>query len=170
MVSKAFLDENIVKTLSGLMELETIQKNLAQKNLVIKHILKKSRDGKILPGKEITYYYGHMEKTEVVDCFNEIKIQWTFVSDYKDNSDTNIDLNLSNDKQQVELGPDGKISFGSLTEPDLTDMCLDDESKVVKKTEFTETVAVNLIVIEDEFGKKRTKVTIPELPGKFKEF
>lgn len=169
-VSKAFLDENIVKTLSGLMELETIQKNLAQKNLVIKHILKKSRVGKILPGKEITYYYGHMEKIDAVDCFNETKSQWTFISDYKDNSSSsNIDLNVSNDKQQVELGADGKISFGSLTENDLKEISPSNagDSKIVKKAEFSETVPVNLIVIEDEYGKKRTKVTIPQLPGKY---
>lgn len=167
-VSKQFVDENIVKTLSGLMELNSVQKNLAQKNLVIKHILKKSVEGKVVPGKEITYFYGHMEKSEIVDCFNEVKIQWTFISDYQENNPSGIDLNETNDRQQVELGADGKVTFGSLTEPDLNEICSSSEAdrKIKRVSEFTETVPLNLIVIEDEYGKKNTKVTIPQLSGK----
>lgn len=155
-VSKEFLDQNIVKTLSGLMELESVQKNLAQKNLIIKHILKKSVDGKIQPQKEITYFYGHMDRHEVIDHFNEVKTSWTFIPDYKEEPDrtsgNEIDVSASGDPQQVDLekgswSPE-KVSEGQRTR------------------KFSETLPVNLIVIEDEFGKKRTKVTIPQLGGK----
>lgn len=148
-VSKEFMDQNIAKTLSGLMELESVQKNLSQRNLVIKHILRKSQDGKILPNKEVTYYYGHMEWRETLDQFNEMKTVWCFVPDNTDASD-GIDTKSSDDTQQIDL--------------ENSEWNMENTEK--QNGKFTETVPVNLIVTEDEFGKKKTKVTIPQLGGK----
>lgn len=160
-------DEHISKTLGGLMELESVQRNLYRKNLIVKHIVKRCIGGRVVPGpKHIAYYYGHMQKPE--DASNH----WRFVPDGVSDSDasTGIDLQRVDDPQQVEIAGVGcKVTFGSLTEPELTDtVCLghDNDAEGKSAPVYFDTVPINLIVIEDEHGKKRTKVTIPQLGGK----
>ncbi|GLV37067.1 uncharacterized protein CBL_02102 [Carabus blaptoides fortunei] len=168
-VTRAYLDQNIVRTLSGLMELETIERHLAHKNLIVKHVLKKSIEGVVLTGKQVTYYYGYMQRTETIDCYNnEPRPSWTFVSNHLQEEETddgeqqqqsiNLSEDAHHDSQQVNVSvnADGKITF-------IGDGNSDRVSIKQEPCVYDETVTVNLIVTQDEHGRKRTKVIIPQL-------
>lgn len=172
-VTRTYLDQNIVRTLSGLMELQSIERHLSHKNLIVKHVLKKSIEGQVLTGKQVTYYYGYMQRTETIDCYNnEPRPTWTFVSNHLQEEETedgeqqqqqsiNLSEDANHDSQQVNVSvnADGKITF-------IGDSSSGSSERVSIKQEpcvYDETVTVNLIVTQDEHGRKRTKVIIPQL-------
>lgn len=85
------LDYTISKTLTGLMDLETVQKRLIDKDLVVKVINKKITN--IGVKKSVSYLFGTMESDQNNRNYGQMDTSWTFKLDPKKHSDLaqNID-------------------------------------------------------------------------------
>lgn len=123
-----------------------------------------------------------MRKTHSLNDFNGVYEHWTFDQnimlndnagnqndeDEQSNDNSNIDLNINEaDTQQIDLNKDTVTAVSETSdngENENENVLINKfMTKRVSKDVPPETVGVHVIIIEDEHGKKKTKVVIPKL-------
>lgn len=155
-------DEGIHRTLSGLMELDSVGRRLAGRRLFVRHIETLQSQSESVPSRRVAHYRGRMTR-------NRRTGGWMFITDpLSMRNSASIDACEPTDRQQVELDTDG-TTFGSLDEP----ICqissslyeeAEDEPEMPSARSNRRSpppLRLTLAVTQDEHGRKRTKVTMP---------
>ncbi|KAF2897071.1 hypothetical protein ILUMI_09098 [Ignelater luminosus] len=180
LVTRENFDYNIGKTLAGLMDMETVQRSLQNKNLVVKLVEKTYDRNADEFNRTVSYVYGHMELIQC-DIENPDSQQWTFVlhngnsNITKENGDNNGNINENgseeqvsssmNEKQEEEINHDSDIIAASGNEEIRDDDCDADEGRDALEMEdvwapYDETASVTITITVDKNGKKSTRVNL----------
>ncbi|KAK4878742.1 hypothetical protein RN001_011248 [Aquatica leii] len=138
-VTRENFDSNVGKTLAGLMDLETVQHKLRDKNLVVKLVDKVYEFGTDNFSKTISYVYGHMELLEE----GEAQQKWCFV--------------LHNDPPS-----DDAESSNADSNEAVADVSLQMDNGY---NDSNDTVSLTILTVIDRNGKKSTRVNLnPQQP------
>ncbi|KAF5282856.1 hypothetical protein FQA39_LY17477 [Lamprigera yunnana] len=137
-VTRKNFDANVGKTLAGLMDLESVQHKLQNKNLIVKLIDKVYQFGTNQVNKTVSYVYGHME------LMQDSIPKWQFIlQNGTDTGDDDTDQLFVTDTMSNNSSIDTKI----------------------KRTQdggmdFSEIAFLTMITVKDPNGRRSTKVNV----------
>lgn len=110
LVTRENFDYNIGKTLAGLMDMESVQRSLQNKNLVVKLVEKTYDRNTDEFNRTVSYVYGHMELIQC-DTENPDSQQWTFVLHSGNGNIKNENDNNNGNINENEPEEEGKAIF-----------------------------------------------------------